>query len=51
VRGPLAASPRKDTALRKLEDALPNTPEITAGPVIACEASGAVATNGVAGLA
>ena len=36
---------------QKLEDALPNTPKITAGPVIACEASGAVARNGVAARA
>jgi hypothetical protein len=36
---------------QKLEDALPNTPKITAGPVIACEASGAAVTNGVAALA
>jgi hypothetical protein len=36
---------------QKLEDALPNTPKITAGPVIACEASGATATNGVVALA
>ena len=36
---------------QKLEDALPNTPKITAGPVIACDASGVVATNGVAALA
>jgi hypothetical protein len=36
---------------QKLEDALPNTPKITAGPVIACEASGVVTTNGVAALA
>jgi hypothetical protein len=35
---------------QKLEDALPNTPKITAGPVLACEAIGAVA-NGVAALA
>jgi hypothetical protein len=34
---------------QKLEDALPNTPKITAGPLIALEARGAaVATNGVA---
>jgi hypothetical protein len=36
---------------QKLEDALPNTPTITAGPLIACEAGGAAATNGVAALA
>ena len=36
---------------QKLEDALPNTPKITAGPVIACDTSGAAATNGVAALA
>jgi hypothetical protein len=36
---------------QKLEDALPNTPKITAGPLIACEASGAAVTNGVAALA
>jgi hypothetical protein len=36
---------------QKLEDALPNTPKITAGPVIACEASGAALTNGVVALA
>jgi hypothetical protein len=36
---------------QKLEDALPNTPKITAGPVIVCEASGASVTNGVAVLA
>jgi hypothetical protein len=36
---------------QKLEDALPNTPKITAGPLIACEASGTVATNGVPALA
>jgi hypothetical protein len=35
---------------QKLEVALPNTPKITAGPVIACEASGAAVTNGVAAL-
>jgi hypothetical protein len=35
---------------QKLEDALPSTPKITAGPVIACEVGGAV-TNGVAALA
>jgi hypothetical protein len=32
---------------QKLEDALPNTPKITAGPVIACEGSGAVARTGL----
>jgi hypothetical protein len=36
---------------QKLEDALPNTPKITAGPVIACESSSAAVTNGVAALA
>jgi len=36
---------------QKLEDALPNTPKITAGPVIACESSSAAATNGVAAFA
>ena len=36
---------------QKLEEALPNTPKITAGPVIAREASGAAVTNGVAALA
>jgi len=36
---------------QKLEDALPNTPKITAGPVIAFEASGAAGANGVAALA
>jgi hypothetical protein len=36
---------------QKLEDALPNTPKITAGPVIACESSGAAVTNRVAALA
>ena len=36
---------------QKLEDALPNTPKITAGPVIACDTSAAAATNGVAALA
>lgn len=35
---------------QKLEDALPNTPKITAGPVIACEVRATV-TNGVAALA
>jgi len=36
---------------QKLEEALPNTPKITAGPVIACDSSGAAVTNGVAALA
>jgi hypothetical protein len=36
---------------QKLEDALPNTPKITAGPVIAYEAGGAAATTGLAALA
>ena len=36
---------------QKLEDALPNTPKITAGPVIACESSIAAVTNGVAAVA
>ena len=36
---------------QKLDDALPNTPKITAGPVIACDTSAAAATNGVAALA
>ena len=36
---------------QKLEGALPNTPTITAGPVIACESSSASVTNGVAALA
>ncbi len=36
---------------QKLEDALPNTPKITAGPVIACESSSATVTNGVAPFA
>jgi hypothetical protein len=36
---------------QKLEDALPNTPKITAGPVIALDAGGAAVTNGVAALA
>jgi hypothetical protein len=31
---------------QRLEDALPNTPKITAGPVIACETGDAVTTNG-----
>jgi hypothetical protein len=31
--------------------AFPNTPKITAGPVIACEAIGAAFANGVAALA
>jgi hypothetical protein len=33
---------------QKLEDALPNTPKITAGPIVACEVGGAVVTDGVA---
>jgi hypothetical protein len=36
---------------QKLEDALPNTPKITAGPVIACESSSAAVTNEIAALA
>ena len=36
---------------QKLEDALPNTPTITAGPLIACEAGSAAGTNGIAALA
>jgi hypothetical protein len=36
---------------QKLEDALPNTPKITAGPVIASEAIGAAVAKGVAALA
>jgi hypothetical protein len=36
---------------QKLEDALPNTPKITAGPVIACEPSSRAATDRVAALA
>ena len=36
---------------QKLEDALPNTPKITAGPVLACEPSSAAVTNRVAALA
>src|ERR671932_312537 len=36
---------------QKLEDALPNRPKITAGPVIACESSNVAVTNGVAALA
>ena len=36
---------------QNLEEALPNTPKITAGPVIACEASAAAVANGVAALA
>ena len=36
---------------QKLEDALPNTPKITAGPVIACDTSAAAATIGVAAFA
>jgi hypothetical protein len=33
---------------QKLEDALQNTPKITAGPIVACEVGGAVVTDGVA---
>jgi hypothetical protein len=36
---------------QKLESALPNTPKITAGPVIAHESRGAAVTNGVPALA
>jgi hypothetical protein len=36
---------------QKLEDALPNTPKITAGPVIACESSSPAVTNRVAAFA
>jgi hypothetical protein len=36
---------------QKLEDALPNTPKITAGPVIACESSSGAVTNAVAAFA
>ena len=36
---------------QKLESALPNTPKITAGPVIVHESRGAAATNGVPALA
>jgi len=36
---------------QKLEAALPTTPTITAGPVIACEANGAGVTNILAALA
>jgi hypothetical protein len=36
---------------QKLEDALPNTPKITAGPVVACEPSSGAVTNEVAALA
>ena len=36
---------------QKLESALPNTPKITAGPVIVHESRGAVATNSVPALA
>jgi hypothetical protein len=32
---------------QKLESALPNTPKVTAGPVIAHESRGAAVTNGV----
>src|SRR2546421_11229676 len=36
---------------QKLEDALPNTPKITAGPGVACGASSAAMTNGAAAFA
>jgi hypothetical protein len=36
---------------QKLESALPNTPNITAGPVVAHESRGAAATNNVPALA
>jgi hypothetical protein len=36
---------------QKLEDALPNTPKITAGPVIARESSSEAVTNGVTAFA
>ena len=36
---------------QKLESALPNTPKVTAGPVIAHESSGSAVTNGVPALA
>src|SRR5438045_6431670 len=36
---------------QKLEDALPNTPKITAGPVIAWESSSAAVTSRVAAVA
>ena len=36
---------------QKLKDALPNTPKITAGPVVACESSSGAVTNGVAAFA
>lgn len=36
---------------QKLQDALPNTPKITAGPVIACGPSSGAVTNEVAALA
>jgi hypothetical protein len=36
---------------QKLEDALPNTPKVTAGPVIARESSSGAVTNEVAALA
>jgi hypothetical protein len=36
---------------QKLESALPNTPKITAGPVIAHQSRGAAVTNGVPALA
>src|SRR6188472_2279157 len=32
---------------QNLEDALPNTPKITAGPLIACETGGVVDRNGL----
>ena len=35
---------------QKLESALPNTPKVTAGPVIAHESRGAAVTNGVPAL-
>jgi hypothetical protein len=35
---------------QKLEDALPHTPKITAGPLIAYEVAAAAVTNGVAAL-
>ena len=36
---------------QKLESALPNTPKIAAGPVVAHESHGAAVTNGVPALA
>jgi hypothetical protein len=36
---------------QKLESALPNTPKITAGPMVAHESRGAAVTNGVPALA